>query len=42
MLIACPPEQLGALRVELEARSVPFHEVGVVTDGPAGEIAIEP
>ena len=40
MLIACPPEQLGSLRAELAARATPFYEVGVVTEGPAGEIAI--
>ena len=41
MLIACPPEQLGSLRDELAARATPFYEVGVVTEGRAGEIAIE-
>jgi selenide,water dikinase len=42
LLIACPSEQLGSLRAELLERTVPFHEVGSVTDGRAGTLTIEP
>ena len=41
MLIACPSERLETLRAELGARAVPFHVVGIVTEGLAGEIGIE-